>query len=138
MSQLGFNKYYKLPLVQKASTLSKLKPSQIVLIFLVAVLVLLLTPVGSFFSTLICFVLPAFSTFKALESENKEDDKRLLTFWVVFGFFYFFDQMLSWLLSFIPLYYLFRTAFIWYLYNPNLAGAEKLYNFSIKPFFERY
>ncbi len=128
MSKMGLEKYYKIPLIQKASKLTNQKPSLIVFALLCFVIFLCLTPIGGFLTTLLAFTIPAFKTFKALESEEKEDDKRLLTFWVTFGFFYFFDQMLSWFLSFIPLYYIFRTAMVFYLFHPETGGSEKLYN----------
>lgn len=58
---------------------------------MVLFVILLFTRIGNFLSNLLVFTIPAFYTFKAIESEETEDDKRLLTFWVVFGFLYFFD-----------------------------------------------
>ena len=91
MEKLGFDKYYKIPLVQKISKISKQPPCVIVAVFLTLFMILLFTRLGNFLSNLVVFTIPAFYTFKAIESEDTEDDKRLLTFWVVFGFLYFFD-----------------------------------------------
>jgi receptor expression-enhancing protein 5/6 len=138
MQQLGFETYYKLPFIDFLSKKSKQPPFLIVLGFLVLCFILLLTPIGSFLATFLAFAIPAFKTFQALESEQKEDDVKLLTFWVVYGFLYSFDQSLSYVLSFIPFYYIIRTAFICYLFTSKDHGAEKIYNTIVQPLFSKY
>ena len=40
-----------------------------------------------YITTMIGVLYPAFMSFLALETDDKEDDKLWLTYWVVFGFF---------------------------------------------------
>ena len=138
MADFGFEKYYKLPFVDFLSKKSKQHPSIIVLVFLVLGLIILFSPIGSFMATFLVFTIPAFKTFQALETESKHDDIRLLTFWIVFGFLYSFDQTLSFLLGFIPFYYILRTVVIFYIFLPQSGSAEKIYKNLIEPFFTKY
>lgn len=138
MQKFGFEPYYKLPFINVISKKSKQHPSVIVLAFLVLFVILLFTPIGSFLSTFLAFTIPAFKTFQAIESESKVDDERLLTFWIVFGFFYSFDQTLSFILGFIPFYYVLRSAFIAYLFMPQFGAANKIFKNVIEPFFVKY
>merc|ERR1712235_153023 len=75
---------------------------------------LVLTALAPLVVNVLAFAYPAFKSIKALESSNKEDDTKWLTYWVVYGFFsvmeFFSDIILSWL----PFYYLAKMAlFTW-------------------------
>lgn len=96
------------------------KQPAFMVVFAVLVLftVLLFTPIGFIFTTTITFLLPAFSTFKALETKENKDDKRMLTFWICFGFLYLFDSVLSYVFSFLIFYHIIRAGVILYLYLP--------------------
>ena len=64
----------------------KLKPSLSLLAISAAMLVL--TPilgVYAFTTGIFCFLVPAFLSFLALESKEKADDIKYLTYWVVFS-----------------------------------------------------
>ncbi|KJE91599.1 receptor accessory protein 5 [Capsaspora owczarzaki ATCC 30864] len=80
------------------------------------------------------FVYPAYASFKAIESTNKDDDTQWLTYWVVFAFFslleFFSDIILHWL----PFYYLMKFVFLVYLMLPTLNGAAQLYQNVIRRF----
>lgn len=59
---------------------------------------------------IIGFLYPAYRSMKALESPNKDDDTKWLTYWVVFALFsiieYFSDILLHW----FPFYWLFKVS----------------------------
>jgi receptor expression-enhancing protein 5/6 len=59
---------------------------------------------------IIGFAYPAYQSIKALESLNKDDDTKWLTYWVVFALFsiieYFSDILLFW----FPFYWLFKVS----------------------------
>jgi receptor expression-enhancing protein 5/6 len=70
-------------------------------------------------SNLVGWALPAFFSFKALESPGPQDDIQWLTYWVVFGFFNFLESIaLRLVLYYVPWYFAFKTAFIIWLQLP--------------------
>jgi receptor expression-enhancing protein 5/6 len=83
---------------------------------------------GDLLSTLIAFIYPAYASFKAIESSDKNDDTQWLTYWTVFGFLHliecFSDQILGW----ISFYYFLKSIFTLWLSLPQFRGAELLYN----------
>jgi receptor expression-enhancing protein 5/6 len=70
-------------------------------------------------SHLIGWGLPAYLSFKALESPGHDDDAQWLTYWVIFGFFNFAEGFaLRALLYYFPWYFSFKTLFILWLQLP--------------------
>ncbi|KZT51340.1 hypothetical protein CALCODRAFT_503644 [Calocera cornea HHB12733] len=79
-------------------------------------------------SNFIGWLLPAYLSFRALETKGSDDDIQWLTYWVVFGFFNFLESVaLSLVLYYFPFYYVFKTAFIVWLQLPATQGARTLY-----------
>jgi len=64
----------------------QVKPSAVLLITFVVLLMLspLLNTHGVLIS-IICYLIPAYLSFVALESTDKEDDIRYLTYWIIFS-----------------------------------------------------
>ncbi|ORX50370.1 receptor accessory protein 5 [Piromyces finnis] len=83
---------------------------------------------GDLLSTLIAFIYPAYASFKAIESSDKNDDTQWLTYWTVFGFLHlvecFSDQILGW----VSFYYFLKSIFTLWLSLPQFRGAEVIYN----------
>jgi TB2/DP1, HVA22 family len=70
-------------------------------------------------SNLIGWGLPAYLSFKALESPGNDDDAQWLTYWIIFGFFNFAEGfVLRALLYYFPWYFSFKTLFILWLQLP--------------------
>lgn len=138
MTQLGFEPYYDLPAIKKLSTLTKQPPFLILAAILLLFVILIFTPIGFLITSSLTFLFPAYQTFKALETKEDKDDKRMLTFWVCFGFLYLFDYFFSTLFSFLYFYHVFRAALILYLYLPRFDGATTLYAKVIQPLFQKY
>ncbi|KAA1468298.1 hypothetical protein DENSPDRAFT_833542 [Dentipellis sp. KUC8613] len=85
-------------------------------------------------SNLVGWALPAYLSFKALETPGHQDDVQWLTYWVVFGFFNFLEGFaLRVVLYYFPWYFAFKTAFILWLQLPAFRGAQTTYYNLLKP-----
>lgn len=85
-------------------------------------------------SNLVGWALPAYLSFKAIESPGNEDDIQWLTYWVVFGFFNFTESIaLRMVLYYLPFYYAFKTLFILWLQLPQTRGARTFYLSVLRP-----
>lgn len=70
-------------------------------------------------SNLIGWGLPAYLSFKAIETPSPQDDIQWLTYWVVFGFFNFVESFAARLvLYYVPWYFAFKTLFVIWLQLP--------------------
>ncbi|XP_028093693.1 HVA22-like protein k isoform X3 [Camellia sinensis] len=83
-------------------------------------------------------VLPVYSTFKAIESKNQNEQQRWLLYWAAYGSFsiaeIFTDKFISW----FPLYYHVKFAFLVWLQLPSVNGANHLYMNHLRPFLLRH
>ncbi|KAI5577217.1 hypothetical protein POPTR_009G113400v4 [Populus trichocarpa] len=104
---------------------------------------LLLSPLNSniVVRTACCSVgiaLPIYSTFKAIENKDQIEQQRWLLYWAAYGSFslaeVFADKILSW----FPLYYHMKFAFLVWLQLPSANGAGQLYMSHLRPFLLRH
>ncbi|KAJ2914865.1 hypothetical protein MD484_g5531, partial [Candolleomyces efflorescens] len=85
-------------------------------------------------SNLVGWGLPAYLSFKAIESPSPHDDVQWLTYWVVFGFFNFLESFaLRLVLYYVPWYFAFKSVFIVWLQLPAFRGAQSIYFSVLKP-----
>jgi len=112
----------------------KVKPSALLLIGFVVLLVL--TPLlntHSILTSIVCYLIPAYLSFLALESTDKEDDIRYLTYWIVFSAAEVGTPLLK--LFFNKFTYMtFRILLTLALLHPNSPLASLIYNKGVKPF----
>lgn len=99
-------------------------------------LYLIVGKAAQFVCNLIGFVYPAYKSLVALESSNKEDDSKWLTYWVVFAAFsvveFFSDSLMSW----FPFYWLAKVVFLlWCSADIPANGSSLIYNRFIRPIF---
>ncbi|XP_071722337.1 HVA22-like protein k [Rutidosis leptorrhynchoides] len=115
---------------------------------------LLLSPLGSNVVTraACCSIgigLPVYSTFKAIENKDQNEQQKWLVYWAVYGSFsvveVFADKILSstflsypLLKLWIPLYYHVKFAFLVWLQLPTANGAKQLYEGYLRPFLSRH
>lgn len=89
-------------------------------------LLLLVNPLAAPVSNLIGWGLPAYLSFKAIESPGVQDDVQWLTYWVVFGFFNFLESFaLRIVLYYFPWYFTFKTGFVLWLQLPAFRVSDK-------------
>ncbi|PAV21694.1 protein related to YOP1-Ypt-interacting [Pyrrhoderma noxium] len=97
-------------------------------------LLLLVNSLAAPVSNLIGWGLPAYLSFKAIESPGVQDDVQWLTYWVVFGFFNFLESIaLRAVLYYFPWYFATKTIFILWLQLPAFRGAQVIYFAFLKP-----
>ncbi|KAG6330563.1 hypothetical protein ID866_8527 [Astraeus odoratus] len=91
-------------------------------------------PLAAPVSNLIGWGLPAYLSFRALESPSHQDDVQWLTYWVIFGFLNFLESIaLSLVLYYIPWYFAFKTLLILWLQLPAFRGAQVTYTRVLRP-----
>lgn len=84
-------------------------------------------PLAAPVSNLVGWGLPAYLSFKALETPGHQDDIQWLTYWVVFGFFNFTESFaLRMVLYYFPWYFAFKTVFILWLQLPMFRVSLKM------------
>ncbi|KAH8111421.1 TB2/DP1, HVA22 family-domain-containing protein [Phellopilus nigrolimitatus] len=95
---------------------------------------LLINSLAAPVSNLIGWGLPAYLSFKAIESPGAQDDVQWLTYWVVFGFFNFLESFAQRIvLYYFPWYFAFKTVFVLWLQLPAFRGAQTTYHTVLKP-----
>ncbi|RDX90656.1 HVA22-like protein k [Mucuna pruriens] len=104
---------------------------------------LLLCPLGSnvVTRTACCTVgiaLPVYSTFKAIESKDENAQHRCLLYWAAYGSFSLVEVFTDKLISWCPMYYHLKFAFLVWLQLPSTSGAKQLYANHLRPFLLRH
>ncbi|QCD91001.1 TB2/DP1/HVA22-related protein [Vigna unguiculata] len=104
---------------------------------------LLLCPLGSnvVIRTACCGVgvaLPVYSTFKAIESKDQDAQQRCLFYWAAYGSFSLVEVFTDKLISWCPMYYHMKFAFLVWLQLPPTSGAKQLYTNHLRPFLLRH
>jgi receptor expression-enhancing protein 5/6 len=85
-------------------------------------------------SNLVGWALPAYLSYRALESPGQEDTIQWLTYWTIFGFFTCLESVaLRLVLYYFPYYFPIKTAFVLWLQLPNTRGAHTFHHSVVKP-----
>ncbi|KAH7885935.1 TB2/DP1, HVA22 family-domain-containing protein [Phlebopus sp. FC_14] len=95
----------------------------------------------SIVSHLLCswfaFLLPSYSTFKALSrgpSSTSGELESLAMYWAVIGAFVAVEQTVGSLMSWLPFYWEIRTIFLLYISLPQIQGSTYVYKVYFQPF----
>ncbi|XP_010446752.1 PREDICTED: HVA22-like protein k [Camelina sativa] len=103
----------------------------------------LLSPLGSniVLRTACCSIgvgLPVYSTFKAIESRDENEQQKWLIYWAAYGSFSLVEVFTDKIISWFPLYYHVKFAFLVWLQLPTMEGSKQIYNNQIRPFLLRH
>nr|AFO63292.1 bZIP13 [Tamarix hispida] len=83
-------------------------------------------------------VLPVYTTFKAIERKDQNEQEKWLIYWAAYGSFSLIEVFTDKLLSWFPMYYHFKLAFLVWLQLPYTYGAKQLYVKHLRPLFLKY
>ena len=92
----------------------------------------------SIITNLVGTVYPAFWTIKSLEQNIIEEQKKWLTYWVVFGSFIIVDMGSPVIVKFIPFYFVLKILFLIWLFMPGSNGCTIIYHLFVKKIFGYY
>ncbi|KAG1784129.1 TB2/DP1, HVA22 family-domain-containing protein [Suillus placidus] len=92
----------------------------------------------SMVSHLLCawfaFLLPSYSTYKALSSPLSGELQGLSMYWAVVGAFIAIESTIGPFVSWLPFYWESRTLFLLYLSLPQIQGSTYIYKTYLEPF----
>lgn len=89
---------------------------------------------ADFLCNFIGFLYPAYCSIKAIETKQKDDDTKWLTYWVVYSVFHLMEFFADIFLFWIPLYWFFKCVFLVYCFAPMpWNGSLTVYNKLIRP-----
>jgi len=89
-------------------------------------------------TNIIGFVYPLYASFLALRSPSKEDDAQWLTYWMVYGTFTLVESLSDALLYWIPMYHIWKIAFLVWCFLPSTRGSQYIYERLIVPILVKY
>ena len=110
----------------------------VILGLLLAVIFVCFNIFDSVITNLVGTVYPAFWTIKSLEQNLIEEQKKWLTYWVVFGFFIIVDMGSPVIVKFIPFYFVLKILFLIWLFMPGSNGCTLVYYLVVKKIFGYY
>jgi len=135
------NTLSKVPVISTLVEVSGVKPFYMLLLFLLfsACFVAFELPGSIALIQIIGVAYPCFCSMLALETtETIEDDKKWLTYWMVFNLFTIVDHSFQWITSYIPFFLLFRLFIIIWLQSPTSEGALHVYRRIVRPFADNW
>jgi len=86
------------------------------------------------FVLLVTVIYPSLNSIRAIDSNDEDDDKVWLTYWMIFGLFHVLETFFGFILYFIPYWSWIKIAFFTYLLLPQTNGVATIYNTVIKKF----
>lgn len=85
----------------------------------------------------ISFGYPTYASINSIRTPSQFEVTKWLIYWIVFSCFSIFDFFTSSFMQIIPLYWLLKMMFLFYLALPQTDGSIKLFNAFIEPGFSK-
>jgi len=130
------NQYPYVPLIAEKT---KVRPSYIASGLSLATFLFVFYRIGARpVTNIIGFVYPLYASFLALRTPSKEDDAQWLTYWMCYGTFTLVESLTDALLYWIPMYHIWKIAFLVWCFLPSTRGAQYIYERLIMPILAKY
>lgn len=81
---------------------------------------------------------PAYMTFKAIESNEVEQNRVWLVYWVIYTLLTLGDRWVMMLLRPLPFVSIIKILLYVALYNSKIRGASYIYQYALRPLFKKY
>jgi len=102
----------------------------------VVCLYMMVSRVSELICNLLGFCFPAYKSIKAIESPDRAEVTRWLTYWTVFAALSVFDFFISHLFITIPGYFIFKALFLIWCYIPiERNGSVVMHENVLRPYF---
>jgi len=82
---------------------------------------------------IIAYGYPAYFTFKAIRTVEKDDDTQWLMYWVIISIFTLFESAADVVLDWLPFYLFVKILFLIWLQAPATCGARIIYTKLLEP-----
>lgn len=116
-------------------TVSIQTPVNTTFVLFVFVLVMLVMLASHLLCSWFVFLQPCYSTFKTLSRTPPHADLQVwCMYWAVIGAFIAIENILGFLISWLPFYWELRTLFLLYLSLPQIQGSTYVYKTYLEPF----
>lgn len=109
----------------------------VIICLVISILFVYLNIFDNLITNLVGTVYPAFWTMKSIETQG-DDDKKWLTYWVVFGSFTIVDMFSGFIVKFVPFYFVLKIIFLIWLFMPNSHGATLVYHLLVIRVFKSF
>ena len=128
-----------IPWIKNTADRFNLKSAHVALLVIGLSFALVLSGVlDDFTCNMIGIIYPAYLSFKAIETQESDDDKQWLTYWVVFAIYNILDDFSSILFFWLPFYYPIKLLVLLWMVWPKTRGAQVIYDVVVKKLLKTY
>lgn len=113
-------------------------PVLVIIIFLTTIGLLLHALLNGVILLIVGILMPAYESFKAIESVDPNDDTKYLYYWVNIGFLLVIDRYFGWILNMMSYAGVFRFIVLVTFIANDYYVSKMVYDTTIRPFFEKY
>jgi len=121
-----------------------IKPAYVALSLLAFGAIYAVSEYSTYWTSMLCGVaLPAYLTYKCLESDENEEDnederKFWLTYWIILGLVETLEGIFKAALFKVPLYNLIKVCFLVWLQHPSSRGAIAIYERTLRSILKQH
>ncbi|XP_078179975.1 HVA22 homolog E [Carex rostrata] len=98
----------------------------------------LLTNLNSVAGPTLMLLYPLYASICAIESTTKVDDEQWLAYWILYSFITLMEMVSEPVLTWIPIWYPMKLAFVAWLVLPQFRGASFIYERFVRQQIRKY